>query len=255
MRLYRFLKIFLLSSLLLIIPNCFAFANDLTHGDIGIGWHEYGGFGVSSDIWKNVRNKTITLYFTSEIEISSNYYVVNNAVNKNYFDANLHDSDGNLIGNMNFKGYVPTEWVGKKISSMSVKFNDIDFNEQDFANERFPYFYLGISKDGDYMFGGFLDLAQTSFDVVDHSPPPVEIPSLPTAPGVPDVPDVDFDIDTDTDLGISDILNNIVEGIKQFFENLLKYGMTILLTAISVASFFWFTIWLWKKVKIWLSSV
>lgn len=254
MRHYRFLKVFLLSSLLLIIPNCFAFANDLTHADIGIGWHEYGGFGVSKETWKNVRNKTITLYFTSEISISSNFYVVNNAVNKNYFDANLHDSDGNLIGNMNFKGYVPTEWVGKKISSISVKFNDIDFNEQDFINERFPYFYLGISTSGDYMFGSFLDLAQTSFDVVDHSPPPVEIPSLPTAPDVPDdIPDIDFDIDNN--VGISDILNNIVEGIKQFFENLLRYGMTILLTAVSVASFFWFTRWLWKKVKIWLSSV
>ena len=254
MRHYRFLKVFLLSSLLLIIPNCFAFANDLTHADIGIGWHEYGGFGVSQETWKNVRNKTITLYFTSEISISSNYYLVNNAVNKNYFDANLHDSDGNLIGNMNFSGYVPSEWVGKKISSMSVKFNDIDFNEQDFINERFPYFYLGISTSGDYMFGGFLDLSQTSFDVVDHSPPPVEIPSLPTPPDVPDnIPDIDFDIDTD--VGISDILNNIVEGIKQFFENLLRYGMTILLTAVSVASLFWFTKWLWKKVKMWLSSV
>ena len=256
MRLYKFLKIFLLSSLLLIIPNCFVFANNLTHSDIGIGWHEYGGFGVSKETWKNVRNKTITLHFTSEIEIPSSYYVVNNAVDKNYFDANLLDSDGNVIGNMNFHGYVPNTWVGKKFSSISVKFNDIDFNEQDFANERFPYFYLGISTNGDFMFGGFLDLGRTSFDVVDHTSPPIEIPSLPTAPDVPDnVPDIDFDINNNTNLDISDILNNIVEGIKQFFKNLLQYGMTILLTAISVASLFWFTIWLWKKVKIWLSSV
>lgn len=258
MRHCKFLKIFLLSSLffVFIISNK-AFAKEkenLTHSDLGLAWHEYQGFGVDENTWKTVRNSTVTLYFNYPLIITSSYYIFNNCYNYDYFTLGLYDENDSLIGNIeDMSGSVPSDWVGKKLNKLVMKFSDISFNSNDFINERFPYFYIAISTANGFPFGSFVDFADTSFDIVDHNKP-IEIPSLPTAPNVPDdIPDIDFDIDNN--VGISDILNNIVEGIKQFFENLLRYGMTILLTAVSVASFFWFTMWLWKKVKIWLSSV
>lgn len=251
----KYLRIFLLSSSLLFIPV------SVTHAEVNAEVNE------NIEVNENERVKTIGIGLTPASVRENGYTHVdlsriesityNSPISDKLFCFEVNGGGGTWFDHTNFtisfykgtsvvKSLTPSRGGNFRFSDLiddGTQFDTIRIAwDNKFKNATAGNVNISFkSSDGSYTYGiGKYEYNST-----------IKEPEVPEPPVV--VPDTNINIDSNGDS--SDILNSIVNAIKEFIASLLAAGMFIIKRAVALGVIFIGGRWLWRKVRQWLGSV
>lgn len=256
MHLCKYLRIFLLSSSLLFIPHSVAHAevnaevNAEVHAEVNENARKVGNYVGLTLTPRIIRENSYThidfSQFETILETSSDKYLFFecNGGGGTWFDHTDFTfsiyRDGVLLksftparsGMLPLSDFLP---AGTKFDTIRVAWDD-KFKNATAGNVNISF----------QSAGGYNHKFNCEYNATIKEPEPE-----PEPPVV--VPDTNINIDSSGDS--SDILNSIVNAIKEFIASLLSAGMFIIKRAVALGVIFIGGRWLWRKVRQWLGSV
>lgn len=248
MHLCKYLRIFLLSSSLLFIPV------SVTHAEVNAEVNEnartVGNYVAMTLTPRYIRENSYThvdfSQFETILETSSDKYLFFecNGGGGTWFDhSNFTFSlykDGVLLKSLtpDRSGMIPLSDLlteGTEFDTIRVAWDD------KFKNATAGNVNISFKSRSGYSYKFNSEYNATIKEPEPEPEPPVV------------VPDTNINIDSSGDS--SDILNSIVNAIKEFIATLLTAGMFIIKRAVALGVIFIGGRWLWRKVRQWLGSV
>ena len=257
MHLCKYLRIFLLSSSLLFIPFSVTHASEVN-----------SEVNENIEVNENERVKTVSIGLTPKAARENGYTHVDlsriesitnhsSSIADSLFCFEVNGGGGTWFDHTNFtisfykgasvvKSLTPSRGGNFRFSDLiddGTQFDTIRIAWDDkFKNATAGNVNIAFkSSNGAYTYGiGKYEYNST-----------IKEPEVPEPPVV--VPDTNINIDSSGDS--SDILNSIVNAIKEFIATLLTAGMFIIKRAVALGVIFIGGRWLWRKVRQWLSSV
>lgn len=258
MHLCKYLRIFLLSSLLLFIPVSVTHAaevNSEVNENIEVNENEnarieYMWINLTPSFLRENSYTHIDLSLLDSFRVSSDdkcLYLEVNGGGGTWFD-HTNFTVSFYKGTTLLKSVKPSRSGMLPLSdliSAGTQFDTIRIAWDDkFKNATAGNAQIALK----YRNGTSYRIGKYEYNATIKEPEPVPEPEPPVV-----VPDTNINIDSNGDS--SDILNSIVNAIKEFIATLLTAGMFIIKRAVALGVIFIGGRWLWRKVRQWLSSV
>lgn len=260
MHLCKYLRIFLLSSSLLFIPYSVA------HAEVNA---EVNEVNENIEVNENAKTKYVLMSVTPAYVRQNNYTHLDlkkiesitnqpfDSISDKLFGFQVNGGGGTWFDYNNFtisfykngallKSLTPSRGGNFRFSDLideGTQFDTIRIAWDDkFKNATAGNLELSFqSSNGSYTY----QILEHEYNGAIKEPEQVEPPVV--------VPDTNINIDSNGNS--SDILNSIVNAIKEFIASLLSAGMFIIKRAVALGVIFIGGRWLWRKVRQWLGSV